>query len=215
MKRAAVILLLGLGACESRPPAQPSPRPTDKRTVFGDASLVPTREGEQARRELALAGELELALVRLGFAEPHVDVELREPVAVVVIARQPPGAHAAPEQTVLELATALLPELTPERLHLWLQPAVVEAPAPAPAPAPRAGTPLWAIVLASIGLGASLGVFGERLRLYRAQRAGAGRGARTEPARGPEARHGRLHGREAGSTRDNENRPRKQRSPRT
>ncbi len=148
-------------ACEARPVAPPTSAATGKQAVFGSASLVPTREGERARRELARAGELEQALARLGLEAVHVDVELREPVAVIVIARL--SADADPreiEAMVAELTHAMIPELTFANLHLWLQPALVEAPSQPR----RRRAPLWSLLVTSIGLGLSLGVLAERLR---------------------------------------------------
>ena len=45
------------------PPAGHPPTP-DKASIFGSALLVPTPEGERARRELAVAGEIERVLHR-------------------------------------------------------------------------------------------------------------------------------------------------------
>ncbi len=59
--RAAALGLLLL-ACEApvAPPASP-PAP-DKRALYGDPALVPTRAGERAREELALAGSVAAAV---------------------------------------------------------------------------------------------------------------------------------------------------------
>ena len=143
-------------ACEARSIERPSPARVDKQAVFGSASLVPTREGERARRELATAGELEQALDRLGLGPAHVDVELRDPTAVIVIAR----GSERDEATVIELTRALIPELEPANLHVWWQPTIAETPAPAQDREPRS----WALMLACLGLGVSVGIVAERLR---------------------------------------------------
>ncbi|HLT37527.1 MAG TPA: hypothetical protein VK034_14640 [Enhygromyxa sp.] len=159
--RALLWLWIGLIACEARPVARPSPAAIDKQAMFGSASLVPTREGERARRELAIAGELEQALDRLELGPAHVDVELREPAAVIVIARLP--EHRSVEQAeaaVAKLASAMIPALLPGDLHVWWQPAIADAPAPARPGSARS----WALMMICIGLGLSLGVAGERLR---------------------------------------------------
>lgn len=155
-------------ACEARSSVRPRAAHLDKQAVFGSASLVPTREGERARRELAIAGELEQALAQLELGPAHVDVELREPVTVIVIARvrhdqddqadQDDQSLARAEATVAQLAHAMVPELDPANLHLWLQPGH-EQPA---APEPSSRT--WLLMLACLGLGLSFGIAGERLR---------------------------------------------------
>jgi type III secretory pathway lipoprotein EscJ len=159
----ALLMMISLLACgcEARPVDRPEPLVAGKQAMFGDAGLVPTREGERARRELAIAGELEQALARLGLVAAHVDVELREPVAVIVIARLPTGSDAdAITDTITELARAMLPALDPDNLHVWLEPASAQ---PAE-PERRRGPRLWALMLTCVGLGLSLGVLGERLR---------------------------------------------------
>ena len=132
----------------------------DKQAMFGSASLVPTREGERARRELAIAGELEQALAQLGLGPAHVDVELREPVTVIVIARHRDDRSASEaERAAITLARAMVPELEPANLHVWLQPAIAEPPPPEPA------SRTWLLMLACLGLGLSLGIGGERMRV--------------------------------------------------
>lgn len=157
MKPALCCIGLIALACEARPVERPSPATVDKQAVFGSASLVPTREGERARRELAIAGELEQALAQLGLGPAHVDVELREKTAVIVIAKLP--AHRSAEQAeaiVAELVGAMIP--APTTTHVWWQPAIIDIPAPARV------WPSWTLLLCCIGLGLSLGVTGERLR---------------------------------------------------
>ncbi|KIG18803.1 hypothetical protein DB30_07139 [Enhygromyxa salina] len=155
-------MVLSVG-CEA--PARPvqERRRADKRSLFADASLVPTREGERIRRELALAGELTTALELLEFGPVHVDLELRaEHGSAVVVAQPPAHTDASVEQLeaeVAELAGAIVPELAPNQIHVWLR------PRPEP-PAPKRDRS-WALTLACLGLGLSLGVTLERVRMRR------------------------------------------------
>ena len=164
-----VVVCLFASACGGS--AEPRPRlaaRAGKQAVFGDASLVPTRAGERARRELAIAGELERALTRLEFGAAQVDVELEAPVRVVVIAQAPPTGDAGPasEATVAELCRAVVPELAREHLHVWLGPSVGAGPDPSVGSSSGDDIDLrvWAMLLTCVGLGLSLGVIGERLR---------------------------------------------------
>jgi hypothetical protein len=162
---AAVAVAMGLAACDANQAPEPGAGPSSARgkaEVFGDASLIPTRAGERARRELAISGELERALTRLGLAEVHVDVELHgddQPPALVVIATVQAGEGPS-EAEILALGRALIPTLTPAHLQLWLRPALADAPGQPPRPRERP----WALLLTCLGLGLSLGVTGERIR---------------------------------------------------
>lgn len=186
----ALPLALSLGACAPAPsPAtreDPRARP-GKLELFGDATRLPTRAGERARLELALAGELAATLDELGLGQTHVEVRLAaadEPGAVVVLATEPsPTTRAALErdasldQTIRALATAVVPELAPADVRVVLRPRPAELDASAPAPEPRA--PIWALVLAALGLGVSVGVSVERGRHLLDQR----RHSEAEPRR--------------------------------
>jgi hypothetical protein len=142
------------------PERQAAPRRlVDKQSLYGDAGLVPTREGERARRELALAGELQKAVEQLGLAEVHVDVELNDPPGVIVIAQAAGEIEAETlEATITELARVIVPNAT--TVLVELQHAEIDGDSPAPSPdLGRA----WAIALACFGLGLSLGMTVERL----------------------------------------------------
>lgn len=161
------LALLGLLACacqvDPSTPAQqrlPGPPATDKQAMFGSASLVPTREGERARRELAIAAELEQALAQLELGPAHVDVELHQPITAIVIAR--PRSDRSPAEAVAlvaELVHAMIPELAPANLHVFLRPIPQAEPPP-----PERDQPMWPSMLACLGLGLSIGVAAERLR---------------------------------------------------
>jgi hypothetical protein len=156
----AVVVIVCAGCPAPQRPAAPT-RAIDKQALYGDAGLVPTREGERVRRELALAGELQKAARQLGLADVHVDVELNEPPGVIVIARVDPAADAealeAIEVTVTEFAHVIVPAATAVHVELRSLEQGSERPTPAD------GGPPWAIALACLGLGLSLGVTVERL----------------------------------------------------
>ena len=149
-----VIACVGCPAPER--PAVPR-RAVDKQTLYGDAGLVPTREGERVRRELALAGELHHALEQLGLTSVHVDVELRDPAGVIVVGRAPADSDPAQlEAAIVDFAHVLVPDARAVHVRLRHDP---ESPAPE-SPAPDRS---WPFALACLGLGLSLGVTTERL----------------------------------------------------
>jgi len=148
----------GPGADRSDPQERrsgPGHRP-DKASIYGDARLVPTRTGERARRELALAGQV----ARLVDARVHrpgateVDVQLdgapRVTVSLRLDASEPPSA--ALREDVDRLVHGVVPDA---ELTLATHAAGSNAP-----PEPR-GVP-WPLVLALLGFGLSAGVFAER-----------------------------------------------------
>lgn len=147
-------------ACE--PPRGPAIRELrGKRELFGDPALVPTRAGERAREELALADAVSSALGALGAEGLAVEVRLPaagDPGAVVVTGAGPPGWGEAE-------AARLVGELCGP----WSAGVVRVAwrgAAPTP-PRGRAGDlPLYGALL---GLGASAGVAVDRLRRRRAR----------------------------------------------
>lgn len=164
MRRIAVALLAlcCVGCPAPERPAAPPGRAVDKHSMYGDASLVPTREGERVRRELALAGELRHALEQLGLTGVHVDVELHDPPGVIVVAQTTPDADRADlEAVIVDFARVLVPDAG---VHVRLRTTQDASEHPAPSPA---GGPRWAIVFACIGLGLSVGVTLERLSARR------------------------------------------------
>jgi hypothetical protein len=165
---AAALLVLVVAGCPAPERQGPARRTVDKQSLYGDAGLVPTREGERVRRELALAGELEKAVEQLALADVHVDVELNEPPGVIVIAQADPQADTAQlEATITAFAQVIVPGAA--TVHVQLRQA--ETGGDSPAPAPDLGR-AWAIALACFGLGLSLGMTVERLLARRmAQRA--------------------------------------------
>jgi hypothetical protein len=157
-------------------PASPRPGPargaSDKAALFGDPSLVPTRQGERARREVALAQEIEQALAVLPSVDrARVDVELARPVGS---SEPPPRVLAVvagrPESDATELALRAR-----SIVQAVMGPgAVVEVVMePSPTAPPLAERTRWPLLLGILGLGFFIGVLLERIRGLR--RPGAAR----------------------------------------
>jgi hypothetical protein len=162
MSRLLGALALFLVACAEPPTPRPVPR-ADKQRIFGDAALVPTREGERARRELALAGEIAHALERRPEVESaHVDVELaREPPGVLVALTLRSEADRTEIEAEVDRASTAIVGADASVTRI-----VGVAPA---APAPLRGVP-WPLALALVGLGVSAGIGLERWRTGRTVR---------------------------------------------
>jgi hypothetical protein len=156
----SAIAVAGLLACEAAPARVPAQRELDKEALFGDPALVPTRAGERAREELALAGSVRAALrARAGDGALAVEVRLPtgdDPGAAVIA-----GELAVDAETALRIAEGVLGPWSAGRVQVWL------APARAPASDARSGGLSWALALALAGLGVSAGVSIERLRQRR------------------------------------------------
>ena len=146
----ALVLAVASTSCGSAERAQPQ-RQRGKHELFADASLVPTREGERARRELAMAEELERLLARAEVAA-SVTVSLVEPTSAVVVAQT--GERASVEA----IAHAALPGIAKERVHVM----IAELDTPTPAEPGKSGVPGLALAL-SVALGLSLGIALERV----------------------------------------------------
>jgi hypothetical protein len=164
---AMTAVLLGVTA-EVR--AAPATSARAKAALFGDPTFVPTREGERARRELALAGSLQEHLA----ADPRitdvvVDVALPGPESppgsrprALVSLRGPADAEAALSAAVETAARVVLGDPRAEIAILRRDP---EPAAPAPAGHLRS-----LLALALLGLGASVGVAIDRRRVPRRSR---------------------------------------------
>jgi hypothetical protein len=142
-------------ACGEPSSARPQPAPSDKRALYGDPVLVPTREGERRRREVALAGEIERAL-RLfpELEEIRVHVEADSKMRVAVIGRARTEVDAELRARLEEVVTAIA---GPDAARTT----TITAHAPEqPTREPRVGVLL---VLALLGLGASCGITADRL----------------------------------------------------
>jgi hypothetical protein len=165
---AAGCLVLTASGCQG-PPAQRTPRAADKHSLFGDPTLVPTRDGEAARRELAQSGELTRAIAATDWIDDvRVDVEHElARVRVLVAGRR---SSTAPSDLDAQLrATAAAVCGADAELVL-----VLAEPHPQ-APARRLDLPLG---LALFGLGASLALVLDRgwRRRLAASRAATRRG---------------------------------------
>lgn len=149
-------------------PRTAAPRSTtapDKARLFGDPTLVPTREGERARLELAAAGEIAAAITAIdAVQELHVDVEIEDDGAQVIVAGRRTRADDDLDATVAAIADAVLAAHGPVQLTLALAEFSTTAAAPDQphdVTPPRSRTA--ALALAAMGLGASLAVFLDRL----------------------------------------------------
>ena len=154
LRPVAILLVVTAAGCGPAPTPRPPRALEDKAALFADASLVPTREGERIRREVALAGELRALLESTGAdASSRVSVRLRDgetPRVVAVLA----GNGTVPADDDLE---ALVDGIVP-----GAELAVVRTPTK-PRSRDRRGLSL-ALTLAVLGLGISLGVSLERAR---------------------------------------------------
>lgn len=133
--------------------AAPGP---DKAALYGDPALVPTRAGERAREELALAAAVAAAVG--AHADGHAPVvEVRLPAGTdggaVVVA----GALALAPDEVVRVAEAVVGPWSVGRVAVF-----VRAGAPA-RPAAPAGVD-WRLAAALVGFGASAGIAVDRLR---------------------------------------------------
>ena len=157
MKRAWPCVLLLLPACAEPTRTPTLPRP-DKARLYGDPGLVPTREGERIRRELALAGELgRIIEQRDEVLDTQIDVELgAEPPRVLIgIGLAQPPEDSRLEHYASEAAAAIIGPGA-ETTVLWHL---------APAEPPRGPGQLpIPLALAVLGLGLSAGIALERLR---------------------------------------------------
>lgn len=149
----AALLLVACGAEPARPGA--APRLTDKRALYGDPGLVPTRAGERAREELALASSI-AAAVRARAEVVALAVEVRLPTAADPGAVVITGEVALAKEHVARLAEAVVGPWSVGQVQVEL------APARAVASDPPA-RPRWALALALIGFGAAAGISIDRL----------------------------------------------------
>ncbi len=147
-----MVIAAALLGCGAHPPAM-AKRTADKAALFGDPTLVPTREGEAARRELAQSGEVAAVLRATGWIEGlHVDVEHRGPrVDVVIAGRRTADAPDDLEAHIAEIVARVSGEGTALSL-------AIAEPITAPRPQPR----LLPLGLAVFGLGACAALLADR-----------------------------------------------------
>jgi len=170
------LLVMTLAACAPPPSPTESAPPgrggkASKEALFGDPSLVPTRAGERARVEIALARTIEEHLAedpQLTAVRVHVasaDGKGEGPAQVVISFQGPHGGAQDQEERARELALGILGDreanLTIDR---------IEAPRGAQVLSPAQVRPLSIILaLALLALGASAGISIDRLRRRRSR----------------------------------------------
>jgi hypothetical protein len=159
--RCVVLAMIVLASgCADEPITRTSgDRTLDKAAVFGDPGLVPTREGEQARREAARAGEIRAAVELLGGVDSaRVDVEQGEEMRALVVIRL--ADADAREDVVASTQRIVDAVLGTDGVRT-----VIEVSVPPvedlEEPTPRS---TWPIAIAVLGLGFSLGVTFDRVR---------------------------------------------------
>lgn len=134
----------------------------DKAALFGEPSLVPTRAGERAREELALAAAVASAVAARADGGAPV-VEVRLPAAgdggAVVVA----GAVALAPEEVVRIAEAVVGAWSVGRVEVFAAGAGAGTPEAVTCP-DAAGGPRWPLMLALTLFGASAGVAVDRLR---------------------------------------------------
>lgn len=163
------IVILIVGGCGREPQRQAAPvRVADKEALYGDAMLVPTREGERVRLEVALAGQVEAAAkVAVDTAGVSADVELVDApprVTLAVRLERPDPDPVVTKASLESLARAIVKDAD---VHVLVTAPASESGRPAASPNGTAG--LWLVLL---GLGVSLGITIERLRLRIRRRGG-------------------------------------------
>lgn len=158
---AVIMLMLAVGpGCDPEPRPSAPAKTTDKRSLYADPTLVPSRAGERARAELATSGEVE----RVVGAHPDVEsvVASQNGETLVVV------AVVDPSVTPAEL-DALVKPLVPQGTSVSVQTHAKKAP-----PNTRRGLPM-VLAIALVGLGLSAGVWLERYRSATRHRATAAR----------------------------------------
>jgi len=173
---ASTVALLQIALAGCAPPPSPRSAPqvrhkTSKEALFGDPSLVPTRAGERARVEIALARTIEEHLAEdpeISAVRAHVasaDGKGEGPAQIVISLQGPRGGALEQEERAREVALAILGDreakVTIDR---------IEAPRGAQEPPSAQVRPLSVILaLALLALGASAAISVDRLRRRRSR----------------------------------------------
>lgn len=164
MRRSAALLMFALlGACGD-PPARRAPpmaRPADKAAMYGDPALIPTRSGERARAEVALAEEIRVALETLHEVESaRVSVRTLDgetPHSAALVLRGHPGSSSLGLRARATRIAASILGSTRAELTVEVSVAQVEATQDDTPPRPL-------ILVAVLGLGFFLGLTFDRMR---------------------------------------------------
>lgn len=151
---------------------QVAARVADKAALYGDPALVPTRAGERARQELALAAAVVAAVAaRADGGAPVVEVRLPAGAdgrgadgrgadgGAVVVA----GEVALEVEEVVRIAEAVVGAWSVGRVAVFVRSPGAGALAAAEDRPGPAGLD-WRLVLALVGFGVSAGIAVERLR---------------------------------------------------
>ncbi|MEZ4428956.1 MAG: hypothetical protein R3A51_14860 [Nannocystaceae bacterium] len=181
---AAVVIAALSPGCAASTTAPPRPRASvpDKAAMYEDAALVPTREGELARRELAFAASARAAVEsvspwRVAFVEARLGRGRSGRLLMTIAPPEGVTVEAIPPALASQLRALIVP-LAPEpwtdaQTTLELAHPVMTSAQREP-PTPRSPSLLLALCL--VGLGASAGVTLDRLARARAREASPGRG---------------------------------------
>lgn len=158
---------LVLSGCSEPAVRRPQTREVTRATLFGDPQLVPTREGERVRRELATAAEIRETLAgALPWAVDHVQVRLTAgevPGRVSVILQTTEAASYQPDAEVVSQIRRLVAGIVPESDWRPEQTSVVVGAAPSKQDQEDTrGARVFFLALSLIGLGASGGVVIDR-----------------------------------------------------
>ena len=160
-----VLVALAAGGCADEPVhrRQPTPRASDKAALYGDAALLPTRAGERARNEVALAEEIRAAIEALHTVErARVTVATDSggaPRSAVVVVRAHTSTNAddlTASATRISRAALGSPELAVE---VQVSAPVVDEAAE---DVPTDTTPRALLLFGVLGLGISLGLTFDR-----------------------------------------------------
>ena len=160
LRRSALALALACAPACTEPASSGPARVVvshDKRALFGDPKLVPTREGERLRREIALAGEIEQAL-RLAPELEDQRVVVQTDAGTTRIAVFLRISSSVSEAEVLERTDAVVTAIAGASTDRSITLAV--SPHEEPAPSRRLDL---ALAVALLGLGASMGMTADRM----------------------------------------------------
>jgi len=135
----------------------------EKARLYGDPALVPTRAGERAREELALAGSV-VAALRARAGDGALAVEVRLPTAEDPGAAVVTGALTLDAASVARISEGVLGAWSVGRVQVELAPPRAEVSEAGEAERVSAAPTTWLLALALLGLGVSAGVSIERLR---------------------------------------------------
>lgn len=158
----AVVLLAAACKQPASPRRTPTRRASDKAALYGDAALLPTRSGERARAEVALAEEVRVAVETLhdvDRARVTVNSETDSALASAALVVRTRSASANTE--VRAAATRIARATLGRDTELTVEVSAPHADVPLEdTPPPR--RPL--VLIAVLGLGISLGLTFDRAR---------------------------------------------------